>query len=450
MSDLRRRALGGAKTVSRKARAKAESGLSSSNHSPNGSPASSRPGSRPGSHPGSRYASEDEYASASDNDDITTIDTGSVSGDEDNIDYTWVERLQDRVTELQDRKRSSVQGREATLGGYNHILKHHVALRQLERSVADIMPILLKDVKNGSSEEERLRAVRAFTLTLITCPSDTIFDQALPILKSACYDAEADAEAVKVETVRALCFAVTHGGGSSNAAEEVLDFLLEIVESDGHSANAPDSGAVVSAALQAWAFVASHMDDLTIQFEAAIEAFMEQLDSSDADVQTSAGVNIALLFEWARDYEADTGESFDQQYNQHRIMSRMGEIVRDSSKTVSKKERRNLRSNFSSIVTSLERGKGPGYSTAGRAGPNPHTGGSTTDEGEFREFGYRERIRVYNQFLLIDTWSLHARVEVLKSLLGGGFAIHYLENPVVRDILRGAEVEYVTGKKAKK
>lgn len=377
-----------------------------------------------------------------------TMSTNSVSG-EDDLSNTWAERLQDRVAEIQDRKRSSVQGREATLGAYNHLLRHHFAQRHLERSAAELVPIFLRDIRNGSSDEERSRALKAFILTLLTCPSETVFEQALPILKAACYDVED--ENIKVEAIYALGVAVTYGGGSSNAAEEMLDFLLEIVESDGESVAAGDSGAVVTAALQAWAFVASHMEDLTVQSEPAIEAFMEQLDSSDPDVQTSAGVNIALLFEAARDYEEETGESFNMQYNQHRIMTRMAEIVRDSSKTVSKKGRRHLRSNFSSIVTSLERGKGPGYSTAGRSGPNPHVGGSKAEEhGELREFGYRERIRIHNQFVLIDTWSLHARAELLKMLLGGGFGVHFLENPVVQDILESAQVEYVASPKTRK
>jgi flagellar biosynthesis regulator FlaF len=381
-----------------------------------------------------------------------TMSTNSIDGEDDiggGGANTWAERLQDRVTELQDRKRSSVQGREATLAAYNHLLKHHFAQGPLDRSVATIMPIFLRAIKSGSSDQERLRALKAFTLTVLTCSSEDVFEQALPILKEACHDAEEEAN--KVEAIHALCIAVTYGGGSADAAEEILDFLLEIIESDGHSVDAADSGAVVTAALQAWAFVASHLDDLTDQSEAAIEAFMEQLDSSDPDVQTSAGVNIALIFEAARDYEEETGESVDMQYNQHRIMTRMAEIVRDSSKSVSKKGRRNLRANFSSIVTSLERGKGPGYSTAGRSGPNPHTGGARTDEhGDFREFGYREKIRIYNQFLLIDTWSLHSRAEMLKILLGGGFGIHYLENPVVRDILSSAEVEFISSQRPKK
>ncbi|GAB1315083.1 Interferon-related developmental regulator N-terminal domain-containing protein [Madurella fahalii] len=450
MSDLRRRALAGGKTVSRKARSKPESGFSSVNHSPNGSPANSRAGSRANSRPGSRYASEDEFASDSEFDDVMTMSTNSASGDgEDDFSNTWAERLQDRVTELQDRKRSSVQGREATLKAYSHLLKHHFAHRQVARSVAEIMPIFLRSIRSGSSDDERLLALRAFTLTVLTSPSETVFDDALPILKAACHDAE-EAD-IKVEAIYALCIAVTYGGGSSTAAEEMLDFFMEIVESDGQSVGAGDDGAVVSAALQSWAFVASYMDDLMEQSETAIEAFMDQLDSTDADVQTSAGSNIALLFEAARDYEEETGERVNLQYNQHRIMTRMAEIVRDSSKAVSKKGRRQLRSNFSSIVTSLERGKGPGYSTAGRSGPNPHVGGARTDDqSDFREFGYREKIRIHNQFVIIDTWSLHVRAELLKIILGGGFATHYLENPVIRDVFESAEVEYVVSSPRRK
>jgi hypothetical protein len=374
-----------------------------------------------------------------------TMSTNSVASGEDELgtSNTWAERLQDRVAEIQDRKRSSVQGREATLRAYTHLLRHHFAERQIARSVAEIMPIFLRSIRSGNSDEERLLALKALTLTILTSPTDAIFEEALPTLKAVCQDAEE--EDIKVEAIYALCVAVTSGGGSSTAAEELLDFFLEIVESDGQSIDARDSGPVVSAALQAWAYVASHMEDLTVQSEPAIEAFMDQLDSTDPDVQTSAGSNIALLFEAARDYEEETGESFHMQYNQHRIMTRMAEIVRDSSKTVSKKGRRHLRSNFSSIVTSLERGKGPGYSTAGRLGSNPHVGGSKVEnEADLQEFGYREKIRIHNQQVLIDTWSLHVRAELLKILLGGGFPIHFLENPIVHGILDGAEVEYLS------
>ncbi|KAK3392081.1 interferon-related developmental regulator-domain-containing protein [Sordaria brevicollis] len=455
MHDLRKKALlESGKTVSRKARARPDPPRSSGALSPgNGSPAVSRAGSRApstaGSRAGSRVPSEDEASDYEYDDAMTMSSANSVSGEdvyEDDTNNTWPERLQDRIAEMLDRKRSSAQGREATMKAYAHILKHHFALKYIEKNISEINAALIRSIRSGSSDQERLFALKALTATILTYPSETIFDHVWSVLKAACEDGEEDK--IKVEAIHTISIAVALGGGSSSAAEEVLDFLLEIVESDGQNVGAPDNGSVVAASLQAWAFVASYMDDLSVQSDQAMEAFMEQLDSTDSDVQTGAGVNIALLFEAARDYEEETGESSDLQYNQHRIMTRMAEIVRDSSKTVSKSNRKQLKTNFQSIITSLERGLGPGYSTAGRGAANPHTGGSkleTSGGGEegFVEFGYREKLRIYNQTLIIDTWSLHARVETLKTVLGGGLATQYIDNPAVREVLEGADVEYM-------
>ncbi|KAK3956980.1 interferon-related developmental regulator-domain-containing protein [Pseudoneurospora amorphoporcata] len=455
MHDLRKKALlESGKTVSRKARARPDPPRSAGALSPgDGSPASSRPGSRApsmaGSRAGSRVPSEDEASDYEYDDAMTLSSANSVSGEdvyEDDTNNTWPERLQDRISELQDRKRSSVQGREVTLKAYVHILKHHYAQKYIERNISDINAALIRSIRSGSSDQERLFALQALTASILTCPSETIFDHVWSVLKGATEDGEEDK--IKVEAINAISIAVTLGGGSSSAAEEVLDFLLEIIESDGQTVGAPDNGSVVSAALHAWAFVASYVDDLSVQSDQAMEAFMEQLDSTDSDVQTGAGVNIALLFEAARDYEEETGKNSDMQYNQHRIMTRMAEIVRDSSKTVSKSDRKQLKANFQSIITSLERGLGPGYSTAGRGAANPHTGGSKLETGAggeegFVEFGYREKLRIHNQSLIIDTWSLHARVETLKTVLGGGLATQYIENPAVREVLEGADVEYM-------
>lgn len=442
MHDLRKKILlESGKTVSRKARARPESARSSVNHTPNTSPAHSRAGSRANSRPGSRYASEEESFSDSEYDDVMTMSTNSAS-DEATDDHTnaWPDRLRDRLSELQDRKRSSVQSRESTLVAYVHLLRHHFAKSLIHSSFSEIITALLKSIRAGNSAEEQSLALKALNITILTCPSQTVFDHVFQTVKGACQDVEA--ESVKVEAIHALGVSVLYGGGAGHAYDEVLEFLMEIIESDGRSVAAEDNGAVVTAALQVWALVASYVDDLTDQSEQAMEAFMEQLDSTDVEVQTSAGSNIALLFEAVRDYEEETSEAFNMQYNQHKIMTRMAEIVRESSKAISKKDRRHLRSSFTSIVTSLEHGKGPGYSTAGRGGANPHTGGQKMDgEGEFQEFGYREKIRVRDQLMVIDTWSLQARVETLRILLGGGFATHFMENPMITQILEDAEVE---------
>jgi len=448
MRDLRKKALlESQKTVSRKARNRPESARSSVNQSPDVSPsnsrAPSRANSRPNSRPGSRYASEDEGAS-DDEYDVMTLGTNSASGDDvtgDDANNTWVERLQDRVGELQDRRRN-LQGREETLAAYLHIVRYHFSENQIGRFSSEIIPALLRSVREGAGTEERLLALKAIMVTLLTCPSEKFATILLSTLKGVCQDAEE--EGVKVQAIYALMVAATYGGGDDVGGEELLDFFHEIVESDGESMDAGNSGAVVAAALRAWVFIASFLDDMADRGEHVMDAFIEQLDSSDPEVQSSAGTNIAFLFEAARDHEKETGESSEMQHNMYRIMTRMGEIVRDSSKSISKRDRKQLRFNFNSIITSLERGVGPGYSTAGR-GYNPHVGGAKARiQDGFAEFGHKETLRVQNEVLLIDTWLLHVRVEVLKMLLGGGLATHYVENPVVRDMLETAEVNFVS------
>ncbi|KAH8911817.1 IFRD-domain-containing protein [Coniochaeta sp. PMI_546] len=442
MHDLRKKILlESGKTLSRKARARPESGRSSVAHTPNTSPGHSRAGSRPGS----RYASEEEdFDSGSEYDDVMTVSTNSLGEDndvEDNAVAAWPDRLRDRIAEMTNLKRSSVQGREAALNAYVHLLRHHYAKNIVDGYFSEIVTSILRSIRSGDSADERTLAMRALNVTVLTCPSQNVFDRVYQTLKGVCEDS--DEEKVKIEAIRSLSATVLYGGGGSAAYDEVLQFLIEIIESDGGAVNAQDNGAVVSSALQAWGLVASYVPDLLDQAEQAMEAFMEQLDSTDAEVQTGAGSNIALLFEVARDHEEETGEKFDMQYNQHRIMTRMAEIVRESSKSISKRDRRHLRSSFTSIVTSLERGKGPGYSTAGRGTDNPHVGGGSTDGdgGGFQEFGYREKLRVRDQLMVIDTWSLQARVEALKILLGGGFATHFMDNPLLGEILEDAEVE---------
>ncbi|KAK1760567.1 interferon-related developmental regulator 1 [Echria macrotheca] len=477
MHDLRKKALGESrKTVSRKARSKPQAPRSTATLSPDESPNNSQPGSRassrpssqispqrrsqpssqpssrPGSRPSSRqrfryssrpvsrYATEDE--AGSDSEDDMTMSEYSGSGDDvDDPASTWASHLLQRISELLDRKRN-MQEREETLASYLHLVRHHFAENQIGRSSSDVIPALLRSAREGASEDERLLALKALMVTLLTCPSDKHFEYLFSGLKKLCQDAEE--EDVKAAAIYALMIAARYGGGGDGDAEELLEFLVEIVETDGDCVNASDSVAVVTAALRAWGFVASFLDDMADRGEQAMDAFIEQLDSTEADVQSSAGTNIAFLFEAGREQEEETGDKPDFQHSMHKVMTRMGEIVRDSSKSVSKKTRKELRSDFNSIITSLERGVGPGYSTAGwNLDAGNATDRSHLQEGELLEFGYRETLRVGNQIRQIDTWVLHVRVAILRMVFGGGLATHSVENPAVRDMLKTARVRVV-------
>jgi hypothetical protein len=435
MRDLRKKILlESGKTLSRKARSRPDS----MGASPNSSPIPSRTASRINS----RYASEEEDLTDSEYEDSLTNSVVNSDDGEEPV-ASWTERLRDRIAELLDRKRSSAKGRETCLSAYTHIIRHHYAEEQITPQLNELVPALLKSIRGGSNADEMISAIKAMTMTILSTESETFYDHVYPSLKGLCQDS--GEVSLKVESIEAMSIVTMCGGGSVTAAEELLDFLIEIVESDGHSVGAGDNAPVVSAALTAWGFVASNLDDLQEQSGPALEAFTEQLDSTDVDVQVAAGTNIALIFEAAREYEDETEEAWNLQYDQHKLVQRMTALVRESSKSVSKKDRKQLHASFNSVLTSLEHGKGPGYSTARRMTSNPHTGGTKTDfNEEYREYGYREKIRIHNISMIIDTWSLSARIEMLRSVLGAGLAIHYMENPVVKDLLSSAQVEFVS------
>merc|ERR1712000_349216 len=167
------------------------------------------------------------------------------------------------------------------------------------------------------------------------------------------------------------------------------------------------NGFIVAAALQGWAFVASHVDDFSYAALMALDGFYDQLDSVDVGVQSNAAACIALIFEAARTHEEETGETWELPVNPEKLTGRMTELAKQSSKSVSKKDRRDLRDSLISAITSLEKGVGPGYSSAGYA-PQKSDKRPTnkTNEDGVVEFGYRHKLRLGNYVAVIDSWSL--------------------------------------------
>ncbi|KAI1452807.1 interferon-related developmental regulator-domain-containing protein [Annulohypoxylon moriforme] len=439
MHDLRKKIFESGKTVSRKARSRQPSAQQS--------PASSRPGSRATS----RHASDEEDSSEYEyTDSLASSLVISEEGDEEEgtAPPSTSEVLHNHIVDLLDQKRDSGQDRADKLTAYTELIRHHPSAEEIDAQMDELVPMLLKSVRGRRTPQGVLWSLRALMMTILSSGAESIHARVYPTLKTLCensdYDDD-DNEQIKVAAIRAMGVSTLCGGGSVTAAEEFLEFLIEIIQSDGHVIDAGDNGPVVAAALNAWGFVATGLDDLEEQSTEALEAFMEQLDSTDVDVQVAAGSNIALLLESAREYEEETGETWNMRYDQDALLHRMHALTRESSKSISKKDKRQLHSNFNSIVTSLEHGKGPGYSTARRFASNPHTGGNKSDfNGDYQEYGYRQKLRIQNISIVIDTWSLSARVGMLKSILGGGLANHYLNNPVVRDLLSGAKTEYVS------
>lgn len=434
MRDLRKQALlESGKTVSRKARSKTASR--------NSSRPSSRDNSRPSTRDGSRNVSDDEGELS----DTTQWSSNSIdeliaeAADDDVPREAWIEDLLDRINDICDRKRSSVQGREETLQGFNLDLTRHYAIEELKPRVDQLLPAVLKSVKSGATERETVLALKALALMLITVPSESVYDAVSGPMKSTITDAQHPH--AKIAAIHALSIATFYGGATTEETEKVMDFFLEIVSSDGNSIYEADNADVVVAALEEWGFLATQLEDMEESTEEAMETFVDQLESTDIGVQIAAGENIALLFEKSyteaepddvlADGDIEIANGSDERmvkrytvYRQQRHLEQnLEELAKASSKRLSKKDRKALHLTFTDILNTVEKPtRGPRYSTA-------------LDVNGY-EMGSRLKIKVHaGGRMTIDKWWMLHRLNGLKRLLQGGFLVHYEFNQVVFDSL---------------
>ncbi|KAI9860443.1 MAG: hypothetical protein M1813_006102 [Trichoglossum hirsutum] len=442
MTDLRRRALEGGKTVSRKAQSKQSSR------------ASSRANSRVNSRNVSRHGSDEEDGNGSDGtnwsvnsvDEVLALEDTDLAGSATD----WQEELGDRIAQILDRKRSSIASREESLSAYARFLTAKYAAEELYGKSEELVGAFLKSVKAESSEKETVLALKALILTIITTPSETIYDLVDTPLKRTINDSKSGI--AKNAAIHALGCATFYGGASLEETEEIMDFLLEIVESDGNSVGSGDDGAVVTAALEEWGFLATQLEDMEDSTEAAIEAFIEQLDSSEPSVQIAAGENIALLYEKSyteaeEDEEVESEDDEDpedesprdgpkmvKRYDPYRRIDKLRHTLSDlasiSSRRLSKKDRKSLHTNFSDILNSVENPtRGPRYQNA----VNQETG---------KRYGSRMTIRIHRTGVMkIDKWWKLHRLHALRRILAGGFVTHYEKNEVIFDSLPYVEAD---------
>ncbi|QSZ31762.1 hypothetical protein DSL72_001331 [Monilinia vaccinii-corymbosi] len=428
--DLRRRVLESHKTVSKKAASRI------------GSKTTSAANSRTQSRNVSRHASDEEDGNLSD-DDSTTWSVNSVDDVLDTQEPheasdTWAQELNDRIEEIIDRKRSSEEGRERALMAYNHYLMLRYCYDEIESKIAELYPALCKSIKAETGEKEACLALRAVGLTVITHPSEDVYEDIFRTLKQAYQRSEHIT--VKAAAIRAIAALATYGGASESEISEIMDEFLEIVESDGNSVDAPDSAEVVTAACEEWGSLATFVDDLEEISEAAMEAFVDQLESSSTSVRIAAGENIALIYEKSYspresdDPDATEHEKVDEhgfpldvsqvkRYEPFRQKSQLehtlSELAKASSKSISKKDRKTLHATFGDVLATIKYPvRGPKYSNV------------IDEDGHL--LGSRMFVRIHKSGVMkIDKWWKLHRLQALRRVLGGGFMTHYQHNEVI-------------------
>lgn len=283
-------------------------------------------------------------------------------------------------------------------------------------------------------------------MTVITSPSDLIYEAVCGPLKRVISDSASVPS--KTAAVHCLGTCTFFGGASDDEILENMAYLLEIVASDGAFIEAQDKAGPVVAALEEWGSLSTLIDDLAEESEEAAECFVEQLSSSDPNVQIAAGENIALLYEKSyRPLSEDDGAAeFDgddivadpddipgvpklvKNYDAYRrtdiLKDTLSDLANLHNRHISKKELKSVRTNFTDILDSVEYPThGPRYQNA----INHDTG---------KRYGSRMAVRIHKHGVMkIDKWWKLHRLQALRRVLQSGFVTHYESNPVVFESL---------------
>ncbi|PQE23989.1 ifrd domain protein [Rutstroemia sp. NJR-2017a WRK4] len=418
------------KTVSRKQQSRVASGISSVAHS------------RLASTNASRHGSDDEAGDLSDG---TAYSTNSIDDflehPPEETGQTWDVELGTRIEEIINRKRSTNRGRELCIAAYNYYLMSHYCHDEIEGKTEELYPAFFKSTREDTEEKEACLALRAIALTIITVNPGEMYDTIYESLKRMIDGAQYTS--VKAGAIRAISTLATYGGAAESEIRDLMDVFLEIVETDGSSADALDSVEVVAAACEEWGALATVVDDLEDQSDAAVEAFVGQLESSSTEVQIAAGENIALIAEKSyspreQDDEApgsddaldkeDVDHGFVKRYEPFRrkdlLIETLTQLTRESSKSISKKDRKSIHSSFRDVLATVEHPTwGPKY----QPDRDPVTG---------LVMGSRMTVRIQKAgYMKIDKWWKLIRLQALKRTLGGGFITHYQDNAVVFESL---------------
>ena len=415
---------GEAKTVSRKAR---KSGRASGTASPGGSDILSK------------VFHQDDVASRSES-EATPPGTPSVadedfSGEPGTPDDRELPAFDPKklISELQDRKSHHNETRELLIDHYIKMLRNRYNNELENVDTDELIGTFIRGANRGVTTRERSLNLQAYSLTI--CIEDlNNAETSRAALKQILTDD--DDEDCQIRALYALTLTVVHYGGGEEDIFDYLDFLIECIESNGEHCNAVNKDGVMVALFESWAYAATHVKSIWHQADYAMDAFVDKLDSTDAETQTVAAECIAYIFEASRDHEEEEGEPFELPYAPATVAARIQDLSKESTKSMSQKDRRDLREGLRSVFTSLEKGVGPYYSTA--------------KDFNDREVGYRYKLRKgggssslgYSAY--VESWHHFHRIEMLRNIFGTGVERH-IDNrtPMVIECLQGLEWQFV-------
>uniref|UniRef100_A0AAV2IWH2 Interferon-related developmental regulator 1 n=1 Tax=Knipowitschia caucasica TaxID=637954 RepID=A0AAV2IWH2_KNICA len=304
----------------------------------------------------------------------------------------------------------SAKTRQSALDGLKTAMANRILYEFISERRMTITDSIERCLKKGKGDEQRAAASLACLLCIQLgsgIESEEVLKTLKPIFKNILADTSAHIQARQaVATSLGLCTLV--------AEDDILDvfstmecfenlFARSYAKGDGTfpSVN-PQMSQLHTNALLSWALL------LTICSGSQLKEVLRKhvhklpglLESDDVNMRIAAGETIALLFELARDMDAD----FEiDNYND--LCDKLSALATDCNKHRAKTDKRKQRSVFRDVLKAVE-------------------------DGDFQS----ETIRFGTERMTIDSWVRKRTYDAFREFVGSGMNYHLQANEFIRDV----------------
>jgi len=277
----------------------------------------------------------------------------------------------------------------------------------IENQQMTICDIVERSLKKGKGAEIEASAKLSVLLGLQLHDPEEVYKECKALMTQIVNDKTASpaARGSVATSLAGLCFL---GGGEMAEVVNTMSVLENIFSASYSKAEwslpsfPPEVTALHSACLSAWSLL------LTLQSSGEvyrianplIQKFHGLLASSDVELRITAGEAIALILEFAYDYDED----FEIE-DMETLIQTLKSLATDSSKSRSKKDRKEQRSSFRDILRAVEEGDPPS-----------------------------EKVKFGQEVLYLDCWYKKLQYEWFCKVLGSGMNLHLSSNYMVREV----------------
>lgn len=348
----------------------------------------------------------DAASMVSDVSEVSTVrgDEGAEEGVEENGQEQWEGKVKEAI-DLAGQK--SAAGRVKAVEALCTGLLRRYSPDFLENQQMTLCDVVQRAVKKGRGGEVTAGARLAVLLALQLPDCEDVYRELKPLLVQLTTDktAAASTRAAAATSLAGLCFL---GGGEMAEVVSTMQ-ILEGVFSGSYSkkdgtipAPSADLQALHCAALSSWSLLLTLLTsgDVFRLATTQVSLLRGLLHSTDVDLRITAGESLALVLEFAYDY--------DSQYEPNDLeglIVAVRQLATDSNKSRSKKDRKEQRSSFRDVLRGVEEGEPPS-----------------------------QKIKFGREVLRLDTWYAVLQYQWFCKILGPGINLHLASNHMLREI----------------